>query len=66
MSPEITSAANHLPFIVEDSLLSVLFPHKGIPTHVWLDSTKILKGIAYDNSTTAENIHAFLIGKRIR
>ena len=66
VSPEITYAAKHLPFIVEDSLLSVLFPHDGIPTHVWLDSAKILKGIAYDNSTTAENIHAFLIGKRIR
>ncbi|HET7119592.1 MAG TPA: redoxin domain-containing protein [Hanamia sp.] len=66
VSPEITYAAKHLPFIVEDTLLCFLFPHVGIPAHVWLDSAKILKGIAYDNSTTAENIHAFLIGKRVR
>jgi len=66
VSPEITYAAKHLPFIVEDSLLSVLFPHEGIPTHVWLDSAKFLKGIAYDNSTTSKNIQAFLKGKKIR
>lgn len=66
VSPEITYAAQHLPFIVEDSLLSVLFPHDGIPCHVWLDSTKFLEGIAYDNSTTVENIQAFLMGKKIR
>jgi len=66
VSPEITYASKHLPFIVEDSLLSVLFPHDGTPTHVWLDSAKILKGIAYDNSTTTENIQAFLTGKKIK
>jgi thiol-disulfide isomerase/thioredoxin len=66
VSPEITYAAKHLPFIFEDSLLSVLFPHDVTPTHIWLDSAKILKGIAYDNSTTSENIQAFLKNKKIR
>ncbi len=66
VSKEISYAWRHLPFIVEDSLLSALFPHDGIPSHVWLDSAKILNGIAYDNSTTTENIQAFLKGKKIR
>jgi len=66
VSPEITYASKHLPFIVEDSLLSALFPHDGVPTHVWLDSAKILKGVAYYNSTTSENIEAFLENKKIK
>jgi thiol-disulfide isomerase/thioredoxin len=66
VSKVISYAAKHLPFIVEDSLLSALFPHDGVPTHVWLDSAKILKGVVYDNSTTTENIQAFLLGKKIR
>ena len=66
VSPEITYASKHLPFIVEDSVLSALFPHDGVPTHVWIDSAKILKGVAYDNSTTTENIQVFLKGKKIK
>lgn len=66
VSPEVTYAWKHLPFIVEDSVLYQLFPHDAVPCHVWLDSAKVVEGIAYDNTTTKENIHAFLTGKKIK
>jgi len=66
VSPEVTYAWKHLPFIVEDSVLDQLFPHDAVPCHVWLDSAKVVEGIAYDNTTTKENIHAFLTGKKIK
>jgi thiol-disulfide isomerase/thioredoxin len=66
VSSEITYAWKHLPFIVEDSILDKLFPHDAVPCHVWLNSTKVVEGIAYDNTTTSENIQAFLMGKKIK
>lgn len=66
VSSEVTYAWKHLPFIVEDSVLDQLFPHDAVPCHVWLDSAKVVEGIAYDNTTTKENIHAFLMGKKIK
>ncbi len=66
VSKDITYASKHLPFILDDTIISALFPHDGIPTHVWLDSAKVLKGVAFDNSTTAENIEAFLKGQKIK
>lgn len=66
VSSEVTYAWKHLPFIVEDSVLDTLFPHDAVPCHVWLDSAKVVEGIAYDNTTTRENIHAFLAGKKIK
>ncbi|MGN6602449.1 MAG: TlpA family protein disulfide reductase [Ginsengibacter sp.] len=66
VSKDITDASRHLPFVVDDTLLSALFPHDGLPTHVWLDSAKALMGVAFDNSTTAENIRSFLKGDKIK
>lgn len=66
VSPEVSYAWRHLPFIVSDNVLDQLFPHDAVPCHVWLDSAKVVEGIAYDNTTTRENIHAFLMGKKIK
>ncbi|MDQ6763263.1 MAG: TlpA family protein disulfide reductase [Bacteroidota bacterium] len=66
ISEEIINAWQHLPFVVEDSSLLGLFPHDGLPSHVWIDSVKTLRGIAYSNSTTDKNIQAFLDGKKIK
>ena len=42
VAKEISYAFNHLPFLLGDSILSIIFPHEGFPIHVWLDSLKTL------------------------
>lgn len=66
VSKEISNALNHLPFLMGDSILSIIFPHEGFPIHVWLDSLKTLRAVAYSNTTTDESVKSFLTGGKIR
>lgn len=56
-------AGQQLPFVTGDTLLSSMFPHTVLPTHVWIDTNQALKAIAYNKSTTASNIQAYFEGK---
>lgn len=49
-----------LPFIVQDSVLAGMFPHKLIPHHVWLDDRGIVIAITQGGGTNAENISRYL------
>lgn len=63
---EWKEAAKHLSFIKQDSILHLLFPHKSIPTHVWIDKNQIVKAIAYSSTTNSENILNVLSGKSVK
>jgi len=63
---EWKEAAKHLSFIKQDSILHMLFPHKSIPTHVWIDKNQIVKAIAYSSTTNSENILNILTGKSVK
>lgn len=53
-----------LPFIINDSLLNRLFPHVGVPFHVWIDANGIVKAkVTAQNEATPENVQAILAGK---
>lgn len=66
VSREISYAFNHLTFLMGDSILSIIFPHEGFPIHVWLDSLRTLRAIAYSNTTTDESVKSFLTGGKVR
>lgn len=58
-------AGENLPFITSDSILCKLFPHTGLPTHVWIDTNFILRSIAYSSTTTADNIQRLIEQKPV-
>jgi thiol-disulfide isomerase/thioredoxin len=60
------NAGKQLPFIMGDSILTTLFPHSVLPTHVWIDTNQVIKAIAYNNSTTAANIQSYFEGRQPR
>jgi thiol-disulfide isomerase/thioredoxin len=54
-----------VPFVTGDTLLSLLFPHKFLPHHVWIDGSSTVRFITNGYNTTFERITNFLEGKRI-
>jgi len=66
-TPEkILFAGSHLPFVMGDTVLYKMFPHNGIPKHVWIDGSQVFRNITYGNTTTPENVEAFLEGKKVK
>lgn len=57
---KISTAFQKLKLVVDDSTLTSIFPHDGYPTHIWIENGKILRATAYSNTTTSENILAFI------
>jgi thiol-disulfide isomerase/thioredoxin len=55
-----------LPMVINDTMISRLFPHQSVPHHVWIDSDGIVKYISYGYNTNADNIRSVLGGKKIR
>lgn len=53
-----------LPYLVEDSLFSRLFPYKVIPHYVWLDQNRKVLAITDGDAVTEANIAALLAGKQ--
>ena len=58
-------AAAKLPFITSDTIFQILFPHKSLPTHVWITSDQKLLSVAYPSSTTEQNIQQLLDNKEV-
>ncbi|MBY0477660.1 MAG: TlpA family protein disulfide reductase [Chitinophagaceae bacterium] len=59
------SAGKQLPFIKNDSIIRKLFPHKVIPTHVWLGKKREFISISYSSSTTEGNIKKLIAGQSV-
>lgn len=52
--------------VVNDTLLTKLFPHQGIPHCVWIDDKGIVKTITGAEEVTAENISKMISQKEIQ
>nr|WP_199080119.1 TlpA disulfide reductase family protein [Pedobacter sp. ASV19] len=48
-----------LTMATNDTLLSKLFPHKGIPHNIWIDRNGIVKAITSGSQITSENVLGF-------
>ncbi|QEH39453.1 redoxin domain-containing protein [Chitinophaga sp. XS-30] len=51
-----------LPFSIEDTLINKLFPHKGVPMHIWIDTTGTAIAITSGYNTTEGTIRNYLNG----
>lgn len=51
------------PFIIEDSVFNLLFPHQGDPLHVWISEEGKVVGITNDFNTNASNLKEYFSGK---
>lgn len=54
-----------LPSIWGDTILSRLFLYQGMPTHVWIDKSGIVRAITNGYNTNAKSIQNFLSGENI-
>jgi len=52
-----------LPFITSDTILNKLFPHYGVPFHVWIDTSGFVRYFPEPGNTSAWRIEDFLSGK---
>lgn len=50
------------PFIVEDTLLYKLFPHRIIPHEIWIDPQGVVRAITDHQAVTKENVEGMLSG----
>jgi thiol-disulfide isomerase/thioredoxin len=60
LTNESVKGIRSLPFVSNDTLLSLLFPHGIIPHEVWIDSSGTVKAITTDEEVTENNIQAML------
>lgn len=65
MAEKSMEAAKQLAMITQDTLFNKWFPYWSVPIHVWIDSNGIFRSIAYNSSTTEENIASFIAGKEV-
>lgn len=49
-----------VPFITSNNVLEKLFPHQGVPYHVWIDPSGAVMYLAASQHLSAENIQAVL------
>ena len=54
-----------VPFIMGDTILEKLFPHRGVPYYVWIDSTGIIKYKTQNFATNSKTITSFLKGEEM-
>lgn len=55
-----------LPMILADSNFSCdgkLFPHRGVPYHVWIDKNRIVRATTWGEYATSENMKDLIAGK---
>lgn len=54
-----------VPFVTGDSILSLYFPHRTVPEHIWIDANGIIRAITDSNNATPQNIQKVLNGQHI-
>ena len=59
-------AKTTLPFVLTDTVLNKLFPHIGVPFHVWIDANGVVRQVTNGNNTTKGNIDQFLKGHNVK
>lgn len=64
--PKLKNAFAALPSINGDRRWETIFPHIGVPHHVWIDQNGKVMAITYSHNTTEENITAILNGAKIQ
>jgi len=55
----------HLPFVIEDTILSKLFPYNAFGLHIWIDAKGIVVQRTSGQSYSAADLHKFLKGQQI-
>lgn len=51
-----------LPILIGDSLLNKIFPHQGVPVHVWIGKDGVIKYITNGYNTTEKTVSSYLAG----
>ncbi|MES1221480.1 MAG: redoxin family protein [Bacteroidota bacterium] len=54
-----------LPMVESDTILYKYFPFKTVPSHVWIDSERVVKQITSGRNTSSIRIKDFFLGKSI-
>lgn len=62
---KLKSIADQLHFATENREFYDWFPHIGNPIHVWVSSNRVLRAIAYAESTTNDNVEKFINGQEV-
>ncbi len=57
------AAANRLPIVAGDKILSALFPHVLVPHDVWIDDAGLVRAITEASLVTQSNVTAMLADK---
>jgi len=65
ISAKWVNAGRQLPFITGDTTLAKIFPHKVLPTHVWIANTNTLIAKTYHTSTSENNVKRILENKTV-
>lgn len=52
----------NLPFVVNDTILRMYFPHEGLPHVVWIDAQGKVKGITSGQYVNTENVEKLVAG----
>jgi thiol-disulfide isomerase/thioredoxin len=55
-----------LPVVVQDTVISKIFPYQIVPHQVWLDKNGIVTAITTGSETTRANITALIQGKELK
>lgn len=59
-APPWVASIQRLPIVMGDTILYKLFEHYNLPVHAWVLKNLVLKGVAYNTSTTKENLARFI------
>ena len=52
----------NFPFVIEDTLFNLLFPHNGDPLHVWINKDGVVSAITFDYNTNMKTVSQMLNG----
>lgn len=63
---DIYNAFRNVKLVTEDSMLTRLFEHPGYPSHIWLKDGLRFAALTFSNSTTSDNITAFMENRYVK
>ena len=55
-----------LSSVVEDTIVSALFPHKVLPHYVWVDKNNVIVAITDGDAVSSSNVEAFLNNETLK
>lgn len=57
--------SSSLPFVIGDTTIDKLFPHRGVPLHIWIDSSGIVRAITTGFNTNQQTLAKYFSGQPI-